>query len=253
LKAELQQLIALQNLDTTIRKLEKDQGAIPERRAEIEREFDQRAFEIRALENRRDEAKHARARLENEVVEQKGRAERAERNLMSSKKPDEYTAAIREADAARKQISALETQILEQMEQLDQAQAALTERADEIASLNSDREARLKAFDDETGTIGDRLAAARKEREEVFAALPKAISNTYSRIKARIRDGVAVAEARNRSCTACFMSLRPQVMAEIRRGEDIITCDNCGRILYYVPAESLKADSATPQPVISHG
>ena len=37
-KAELQKLIALQNLDTTIRKLEKDQEAIPERRAEIEGE-----------------------------------------------------------------------------------------------------------------------------------------------------------------------------------------------------------------------
>jgi predicted nucleic acid-binding Zn-ribbon protein len=252
-KAELQQLIALQNLDTTIRKLERNQEAIPERRAEIEGEFDQRAFEIRALETRRDEAKHARARLENEVMEQKGRAERAERNLMSSKRQDEYTAAIREADAARKQISALETQILEQMEQLDQTQAALTERADEIASLNSDREARLKAFDDETRTNAERLTVARKEREEVFANLPKPISNLYSRIKARIRDGVAVAEARNRSCTACFMSLRPQVMAEIRRGEDIMTCDNCGRILYYVPAESVKAETAAPQPVISHG
>ena len=251
MKAELQQLIALQNLDTTIRKLEKDQEAIPERRAEIEREFDQRAFEIRALETRRDVAKLSRARLENEVVEQRGRAERAERNLMSSKKPDEYTAAIREADAARKQISALETQILEQMEQLDQAQAALSERAGEIASLNSDREARLKAFDDETGTIDERLATARKEREEVFAGLPKALSNQYSRIKARIRDGVAVAEARNRSCTACFMSLRPQVMAEIRRGEDIITCDNCGRILFFVPAESIKADTAAPQPNVA--
>ena len=251
MKAELQQLIALQNLDTTIRKLEKDQEAIPERRAEIEGEFDQRAFEIRALENRRDEAKHSRARLENEVVEQRGRAERAERNLMSSKRQDEYTAAIREADAARKQISALETQILEQMEQLDQTQAALSERADEIATLNSDREARLKAFDDETGTIGERLATARKEREEVFASLPKQISNLYSRIKARIRDGVAVAEARNRSCTACFMSLRPQVMAEIRRGEDIITCDNCGRILYYVPAESVKAETTAPQPNVA--
>ena len=102
MKAELQQLVALQNLDTSIRKLEKELEAIPERRAEIENEFDQRAFEIRVLENRRDEAKVNRARLENEVVEQKGRAERAERNLMSSKKQDEYTAAIREADAARR-------------------------------------------------------------------------------------------------------------------------------------------------------
>ena len=250
MKAELQKLIALQNLDTTIRKLEKDQEAIPERRAEIEKEFDQRAFEIRALETRRDEAKHTRARLENEVVEQKGRAERAERNLMSSKKQDEYTAAIREADSARKQISQLETQILEQLETLEQAEAALNERADEIVSLNSDRDAKLKAFDDETGTIGDRLAVARKERDEVFANLPKQLSNMYARIKARIRDGVAVAEARNRSCSACFMSLRPQVMAEIRRGEEVITCDNCGRILYYVPSESI-ADASAPQPNVA--
>src|SRR5688572_20067387 len=250
MKAELQKLIALQNLDTTIRKLEKDQESIPERRAEIEREFDQRAFEIRALENRRDEAKHARARLENEVVEQKGRAERAERNLMSSKKQDEYTAAIREADAARKQISALETQILEQLETLEQSEAALAERADEIVSLNSDRDARLKAFDDETGSISERVTTARKERDEVFANLPKQMSGMYARIKARIRDGVAVAEARNRSCTACFMSLRPQVMAEIRRGEEVLTCDNCGRILYYV-ADSLQTDTPATQPNVA--
>ena len=251
MKAELQKLIALQNLDTTIRKLEKDQQATPERRAEIEREFDQRAFEIRALETRRDEAKHARARLENEVVEQRGRAERAERNLMSSKKQDEYTAAIREADAARKQISALETQILEQLEQLEQTEAALKERAGEIASMNSDREAKLKAFDEETSSIGERLVAARKEREEVFANLPKPMSALYARIGARIRDGVAVAEARNRSCSACFMSLRPQVMAEVRRGEEIITCDNCGRILYVAPAEPVKADAAATQPNVA--
>jgi predicted nucleic acid-binding Zn-ribbon protein len=247
-KAELQKLIALQNLDTTIRKLEKDLEAIPQRRAEIEGEFDRRAFEIRALETRRDEAKHERARLENEVVDQRGRAERAERNLMSSKKQDEYTAAIREADAARKQISTFETQILELMEKLDETETALRERADEIASLNSDREARLKHFDDETRTQSEQLTSARSERDQVFNALPKALSSQYSRISKRIRDGVAVAEARNRSCTACFMSLRPQVMAEIRRGEEVITCDNCGRILYYVHTDSLQADPAVAQP-----
>jgi len=247
-KAELQQLVALQNLDNTIRKLEKDLEAIPKRRAEIEAEFDQRAFEVRALETRRDEAKHTRARLENEVVEQKGRAERAERNLMSSKKQDEYTAAIREADAARKQISTLETQILETMETLEQTEGALKERVEEIASLNSDREARLKLFDDETRRQSEQLTVAHAEREKVSAALPKALSSLYTRISARIRDGVAVAEARNRSCTACFMSLRPQVMAEIRRGEEVITCDNCGRILYYVHADPMQADSAAAQP-----
>jgi uncharacterized protein len=247
-KAELQQLVALQNLDTRIRTLEKQLEAIPERRAEIEREFDQRAFEIRALENRQDEAKHTRARLENEVMEQRGRAERADRNLMSSKKQDEYTAAIREADAARKQISALETQILEQMEILEQAESALKERADEIASLNSDRESRLNGFDAETLRQSEDLKSARSEREQLFGALPKAMSGLYARISARIRDGVAVAEARNGACTACFMALRPQIMAEVRRGVEVITCDNCNRILYYAASESSPTNSTTAHP-----
>ena len=248
MKAELQKLIALQNLDTTIRKLEKDLEAIPQRRAEIEKEFDQRAFEIKALETRRDEAKHTRARLENDVTEQKGKVERAERNLMSSKKQDEYTAAIREADSARKQISTLETQILETLEILEQAEAALKERAEEIVSLNSDREARLSAFDGETQSQSANLAKAKGEREQVAAELPKPLSAQYNRISAKIRDGVAVAEARNRSCTACFISLRPQVMAEVRRGDEVITCDNCGRILYWVPADALPADAPKAQP-----
>ena len=83
----------------------------------------------------------------------------------------------------------------------------------------------------------EELAARRAERERLLAELPKQMNALYKRISARIRDGVAVAEARNNSCSACFMSLRPQVMAEIRRGEEIILCDNCSRILYYQPAE----------------
>ena len=251
MKAELQKLVALQNLDNTIRKLEKDLESLPERRAEIEKEFDQRAFEIKALEQRREDAKHARARLENDVVEQRGRVERAERNLMSSKKQDEYTAAIREADAARKQISTLEGQILEQMESLDQSEAALKERSAEIASLNSDREARLKLFDKETQSSSSHLTTARTEREQVFASLPKPLSGMYARISKRIRDGVAVAEARNGACTACFMALRPQMMSEVRRGVEVITCDNCNRILYYVPADSSTASSSSASPKVA--
>jgi predicted nucleic acid-binding Zn-ribbon protein len=251
-KAELQQLVALQKLDTSIRKLQTELEAIPQRRAEIETEFDQRAFEIRALENSRDEARHVRARLELEVSEQRVRVERADRNLMSSKKQDEYTAAIREADAARKQISTLETQILEQMEALENSEASLKDRAEEIASLNSDREARLQAFDEETREQADKLAVSRADRERLVSALPKAMGALYNRISARIRDGVAVAEARNGACMACFMSLRPQAMAQVRRGEEVVTCDNCNRILYYAPSDSAPANQNQAQPKMAH-
>jgi hypothetical protein len=237
-KAELEQLIALQNTDTNIRRLRADIQAIPQRRAEIEKEFDQRAFEIRSIEARRDTARSERTRLDTELAEQRARAERADRNLMSSKNEHEYTAAIREADAARKAASQLETQILEQMEILEQSEGQLQERAPEVERLRGEMETRLAEFEEQTKRQETELVAARQERERLLATLPKPMSTLYNRISARIRDGIAVAEARNGSCTACFMSLRPQMMAEVRRGDEIITCDNCNRILYYVPAES---------------
>ncbi len=238
MKAELAQLIALQNADTNIRRLQAEIESIPERRAEIESEFDQRAFEIRGLEERRDNARHERTRLEAETFEQKQRAERAERNLMSAKKTDEYTAAIREADAARKQISTYETQILEQMEIADQAEKELSERAPEVEKLGADMAERFKGFDEQAQVKQQELEAARAERERLINELPKATSAMYKRIASRIRDGVAMAEARNGACTACYMALRPQIMADVRRGDEIITCDNCNRILYYVPTNA---------------
>ncbi|HEX9545433.1 MAG TPA: C4-type zinc ribbon domain-containing protein [Pyrinomonadaceae bacterium] len=238
MKAELAQLIALQNVDINIRRLQAEIESIPERRAEIEKEFDQRAFEIRALEERRDNSRHERTRLEAETFEQKQRAERADRNLMSAKKTDEYTAAIREADAARKQISTFETQILEQMEIADQAEKELQERAPEVEKLGADMAERFKGFDEQARVQQQELDRARAERERLLNELPKPMSALYKRISSRIRDGVAMAEARNGACTACYMALRPQIMADVRRGTEVITCDNCNRILYYVPANA---------------
>jgi hypothetical protein len=234
-KAELAQLIALQNADNNIRTLQAEIESIPQRRVVIEKEFDQRAFEIRGLEEKRDAAFHERARLEKEIFEQKQRSERADRNLMSAKKPDEYTAAIREADAARKQISALETQVLEQMEVFENAEKELGERAPEVDKLRDEMEASFKAFDEQAKLQQQQLEDARAEHERLLRELPKSTSAMYKRISARIRDGIALAEARNGACTACYMSLRPQVMADVRRGAEIITCDNCNRILYYAP------------------
>ena len=245
MKAELEQLVALQNADTNIRRLQAEIEAIPLRRAEIEKEFDQRAFEIRELERVRDEARLERARLENEVLEHRTKQERAERTQMLSKKQDEYQAAIREADAARTHISQLETQILEKMEAFEQAESKLKEREPEMARLSSELEERIRQFEEQTRTQQDELEAIRRERERLTATLPKNMSVLYNRISARIRDGIAVAEARNGSCTACFMALRPQVMAEVRRGEDVITCDNCNRILYYVQADAPQKEAAT--------
>jgi uncharacterized protein len=247
--ADLEQLVALQTADTSIRRLQTEIDAIPQRRAEIDKEFDQRASEFKAIEEQREAARSTRLQLDNQLAEQRARAEKAERDLMSSTNSKSYEAAIREADAAKKQIGELETKVLEQMEQLEQAEKGLAEHEPEVARLRAERDEKLAAFEEQTRLRAEELERLRVERERIFAGLSPATRSLYQRISTRIRDGVAVAEARNASCSACFISLRPQVMAEIRRGQEIIQCDNCNRILFYqhpAPAAAQTQEATTP-------
>ncbi len=235
MKAELAQLIALQKADSRIKQLTADLKAIPQRRADIEKEFDLRASEIKEIEARRDTAQTERNRLEQEIEDNKNQAARAERNLMASKKTDDYTAAIREADIARKNITKLEEQSLEQMVILEETNAALGERSPEIERLRGELKKNLSAFDKLLKREEVELVQCRKEREQLGKEVPASTLKTYNRLVTRLRDGVGVAEVRNGACSSCYMSVRPQAMSEIRLAEAITICEHCTRILYITP------------------
>ena len=63
---------------------------------------------------------------------------------------------------------------------------------------------------------------------------------------AKRRNGVAIAEARDGVCTICHVRLRPQVFNEVRRNDQIIQCDSCNRILYFVPASQPAGSTTGP-------
>jgi predicted nucleic acid-binding Zn-ribbon protein len=52
----------------------------------------------------------------------------------------------------------------------------------------------------------------------------------------------AMSQAVDGLCTECRVRLRPQVFAEIRRNDTIRQCDNCQRIVYYVPPPAPPAE-----------
>lgn len=214
---------------------------MPEKRAAIEQEFEQRAFEFRGIEAERDQSRSAHTTAETELQTTRESLERAERNLMRSQNEKDYAAAIREADAARKTITTLETQIIERMETIEKAEAQIAEHAPQLAQLQSDLDGNLRDFDSQAAETTTQLAHLRSERERLEREIPKQTTALYNKISARIRNGVAVAEARNGACVACLMTLRPQVMSQVRRADEIVTCDNCNRILYYVPVEQAQA------------
>jgi len=234
-KSELEKLIELQKTDTNIRQLKKSIESAEQRRASIEQEFERHASSIREIQANRDKIQADRATLEKQIAENKTYLERADRNLKHAQNQKEYETAMRETDALQKQIAALETQVLEKMTGIEGVEKVLEERAEEINSLEANRDAALKDFDKELAKNRKEYESETKKRHEVFVTLPAQLAAVYNRLTQRSRDGIAVAEVKGGSCSACFMKLRPQRQLEVKKGSEIITCESCTRILYIAP------------------
>jgi predicted nucleic acid-binding Zn-ribbon protein len=91
-------------------------------------------------------------------------------------------------------------------------------------------------------TTLDRLSG---ERKTLVSSLDPKVFAMFESV-ARRRHGVAMAQARDGICTICHVRLRPQIFNTVLRNEEILQCDSCGRILYYVPGPPASAGTAPP-------
>ena len=230
--AELDKLIDLQKTDTNLRRLKRLLDTADARRAEIEEEFEQHASSIREIQGRRDTLNAKRADLERQIAESKIYLERADRNLKHSQNQKEYETAMRDLDTGQKQIAGFETQVVEIMEELEGVEKELGERSEEIATLDGKRAVAMKEFEAAIKVDKAEYDKQSKHRAGAFATLPARLAHIYDRMAQRSRDGIAVAEVVNGSCSACFVLLRPQVQLNVKKGDEIITCENCTRILF---------------------
>lgn len=244
MRGELEKLIDLQITDTNLRKLRQTIESSDKKRADIEQEFEQHAFSIREIQSRRDTLNTERADLEKQVADNKTYLERADRNLKHAQNQKEYETAMRELDAIQKQIGTFETQIVEKMAALEEVEKELSDRADEINTLDDKRNAALADFDSGIAAARAEFDSETVKRAEVFNTLPAQLAAVYNRLVQRSRDGIAVAEVVSGSCSACNMALRPQMLLEVKRMNDIVTCESCTRILYVTqPAQNEAAAS----------
>jgi predicted nucleic acid-binding Zn-ribbon protein len=151
---------------------------------------------------------------------------------------------MREIDALQKQVGVHEAKVVELMTAAEEVETELSSRAEEINTLDSKRDEALAAFDAEIDSNKAELETETSKREAVFVTLPAQLAGVYNRLAQRSRDGIAVAEVINGSCTACNMSLRPQMNVEVKKGEQIITCENCSRILYIATPKEAEATAS---------
>jgi predicted nucleic acid-binding Zn-ribbon protein len=85
-----------------------------------------------------------------------------------------------------------------------------------------------------------------QERAQIVARLHPNVYRQYERIR-KGRRGVAIAEAIDGRCSACQIALRLQFFQDLKKGDEVMYCESCARILYYNPPvafEDLTGESA---------
>ena len=244
---ELQKLIQLQDIDVKIFDLADRLNAIPGERSRIEEQFRQQAADYLSLEEglATSRAEHRRVELDLATYEQTH--EKFKADLMRVRNQKEYSTILREIDATKKSISALETEALQYLEKIEALDKEIAERAPEFAGRRAEVDQTLARMDEESAAFEAEIAGLRATREAVAADVSPRLLAVYNRV-AQTRKGRAMSQARGEKggtgkCTACNMALRPQVFSDIRRGEDLIVCDNCSRILFYRPEQEAPVEA----------
>ncbi len=246
LNSELSQLILLQEVEIEIRRLRVEIESLPLRQQELERQFAESVKEYLDLKGQLGSAQAERQRFEDELEVEQQKHQKFKNDLMKATNEREYTTAVREIDVARKTISALETDILKLMERIEKLEAQVNERAPEMESRRVEVDRQLAEWAAAVSSNQRQLDTLSVERDAKLQGLSPDSRATYQRLS-RMRSGFALAEARDWSCLACRMKIRPQVFNDIRKGDSIITCESCGRILYFKVETTPNATGTTPQ------
>lgn len=242
---ELSQLIELQELDLEIQRVSGRLSRIPEERESIENEFKQHAAEFLDLKSKHEQTLEDRKQLEIELATTQQNLDKFEQDKTRVRNEKEYTAVLREIDTSRKHVGTLETDILKRMEELEKLDTDLAERAPGVERMRAEVDTTLAALAGESEAANRQLAEFVEHRKKLASQMPRALFASYDRMS-RLGKGQALAEVRsNGICVACRVRVRPKIFSDVRKGDQLVTCENCGRILYYRNETSQSAGATT--------
>jgi predicted nucleic acid-binding Zn-ribbon protein len=244
---DLERIIALQKLVSAAHDAERRLAEEPERERAFEARLEAARQRVAAARERLTENQNSRRAVEKDVALHQGRLSKFRETAMAVKTNQEYHAVQKEIGFAQTEIKTLEDRILELMVDADDL-AAIAKRAEnELAAEQKSVEAERRAMAAELAGLRSSLQQIAVERAAVVRDVsPNALA--IFELVSRRRNGVAVAPARDGICTLCHVRLRPQVFNTVLRNDQIIQCDSCQRILYYVPAAAPVPSDNVSQP-----
>jgi uncharacterized protein len=231
---DVQKLIELQQVDSRIAALRAEVAALPKEVAKIEAKLAGSKATVEKAQNGIKADDTARRKFESDIKDQQEKISKYRDQSLKVKTNQEYKALLSEIEHAETEIRKLEDKILEIMVAADTRKDALklaetTLKADTAENDREKEHARQQTAEDEK-----QLAELTQQRNQLRTGVSEDALRHYDRVL-KLRGSALAAVHDNQMCSACRVILRPQVYQDIMKGEEILYCDYCHRLLYFVP------------------
>ncbi|MGF7441265.1 zinc ribbon domain-containing protein [Campylobacter concisus] len=227
----LQQLVELSDLDKQIDGFIPRIQDIEKAYKNIEEECETITVNIERLDEEVSDLKSQKSGTNAHIAEFSAKIKDVAKKSSSAKSEKEIKALSLEEDIAKEQLEAAN----EEIARLEKLIDSKNSQKDELGAKKAELEENLKNI---KGKTLSELENIGKEREEVYAKKDKLIATMNQKILAfyeKIRKwahNTAVVPVKKQACYGCFMQINDKTFSAVIKGEDIVTCPHCGRILY---------------------
>ena len=228
---QLQYLINLQKFDLRIFQIQDQLRKAPELLKSAETPLQDILAKLQVLKNTGESLVKQRRSSERELATQEEQLQKIRNRLSELKTNKEYQAHLFEIELARKKKDSIEENVLEIMERVEQNEQALKELEEQSTEAQKVFDSEKARLENHFATLANELADLDRQQTTLSLLVDKPLLVRYNRLKT-LRKGYAVAQLRDGACGGCQLQLPPQVVAEVKRADELLDCSYCHRILY---------------------
>ena len=243
---QIRQLVELQKIDDAIFAVRQELERAPRELEDLQQRFDasnaQRERVLEKLNHLQDQQK----RLDFEIEDDSARIKKSKNKLMQVENDREYQAMIREMDTMERQNQTREEERMALQEERSLQESNLHSVEETWNELKTELESQRENLEKRLAECRTKLEALEAQRAEVSALISPPVLSRYEFIRNRLRHPVIVPVEAG-VCSGCHIAIPPQVFIDLQRGNHIMSCPNCQRLMYWAH-DYQDPDAPRPQP-----
>jgi len=229
---ELSKLIELQQVDQELMRIEEMKGDLPEKVRETKRTLSALRTNLDEQSERLEEVKKEQRKHEAVVQDDNEKIKEKQDQLYLVTTNKEYDSLTSEIETYKEKVDESEMKLVELSDEEEQLQENIAMQQQRVEELEKNLEKQEAELERTIKKTQKEQAKLEDEREEIVKDVSRSKLSRYNRIR-DARNGLAVVPVVRGACGGCHQRIPPQRVVEIRTGNRMITCEICGRILYW--------------------